>query len=340
MSVLSATATLLLFSPPYEVTRNSGQNSFPPVQHDGVKTLVSHVAFGEGGILTRAEFNSVWQSLFGVLPTDSACGRPQKITGLDADLLKDDSFLVQQRGFNPELCRAENWFVASARIDPCRIRIGTKNKSRKEILNCSQNGRYTEVRFVVQPVLKHDRGVFFPDAAFHLAFTIKDIKRTLHRWKSLSLAQSKRPHSDFFKWLRKNSMPNDVSLFVSGPGLERWSFARAVFKEQTWMKDQLAHGGFHESLSDADLNAGTVRTDVGTAAPSTSPEDFLNPLKLTPLQLSCVGCHLAQAGRPVRNFRQLGWGLSGEPVVSLRVLAEAVYASEEIEILARQSPKN
>lgn len=290
------------------------------------------LAFGSNGLLKSDEFEQIWMALFDSSPKDASCGRPHKLQGSDSDLIRVDSFLVRDRGFLPELCRPESWFVASARIDPCRLRSRVVNRSVSDILRCSKDGKYSEIRFVFQPVVKHDRGSFFPDAALHVAFSITDREPLKSAWRELVDKNDNGLSKNFFKLIRTHARFNDASLFISGRGLERWTFARANFNQGLWIKDQLAHGRLHESLSDADLESGSVRTSFAEHRAKFSDSDFLDPLRTHPLQGSCVSCHLAQKGRPDRLFRQLGWGLSGEGIVSERVRSEAHYAAQELNL--------
>lgn len=340
MFTWTAAATLIIFAPPFEVAQ-----SRPAENSSGKNDLYSPMpaaprAVGEGALLSSLEFDSVWNGLFGMPSADLACGRPRKITGLDSDLLRQDAFLVRERGFLPELCDPKSWFIASVRLDPCRVRRGRENTERDALQSCSQNGKYSEVRFVLQPVLRHDRGHFFPDAALHFAFSLNDISQVAQLWQNVVSKSAK------FNWMgehsivqkiRKLSRPHDVSLFLSGPGLERWTFARLVFKNGGWIKDALSHGGYHESLSDAELNSPGIRTLRLAAEHKFTSAEFLDPLQTTPLQGSCVGCHLAERNRAARNFRQFGWGLSGEVVVSERTRAEAVFAARELQVLTQTS---
>jgi hypothetical protein len=124
-----------------------------------------------------------------------------------------------------------------------------------------------------------------------------------------------------------------VSLFLGGAGLERWTFARVVFSRGQWTRDRLAHGGYYESFSDADLGTGVVRTQRPAGEETLAAHDFLNPLRVHPLQGSCAACHLAERGSAERIFRQLGWGLAGESIISQRVRAEANLAAKELQLL-------
>ena len=340
MFTWTAASTLLVFAPPFEVApsrlalNSSGTNELYSLMQAAPR------AIGEGALLSSLEFNSVWNGLFGMPPTDPTCGRPKKVTGLDSEMLGRDAFLVQERGFLPELCDPKSWFVASVRLDPCRVRHGRENTDREALQSCSQNGKYSEVRFVLQPVLKHDRGHFFPDAALHLAFSLNDISQVVQLWQDVVSKGAKSNwigEHGIVQKIRKLTRPHDVSVFLSGPGLERWTFARLVFKNGEWIKDALPHGGNHESLSDAELNSPGIRTPRPAAEHKFTSAEFLDPLKTTPLQGSCVGCHLAQSNRAARAFRQFGWGLSGEVVVSERTRAESAFAARELRVLTQKS---
>ncbi|MEN9528528.1 MAG: hypothetical protein RI932_401 [Pseudomonadota bacterium] len=340
MPGLTSLATLLLFHSPA-----ADKSPKFPVDQQGTSESVRFIpqtvqAFGAGALHDLSEFEQVWTALFAESPYSSGCGHPKALTGSDRALLESDSFLVALRGFTPELCKPVSWYVASVRLDPCRIRLGHENKTRAEVESCAQDGKYSEMRFILQPVLKHDRGFFFPDAALHSSFSFKDFRKALEIWDVWTERSSeirwKNPQH-FFQAVRKHAKPNDVSLFISGPGQERWTFARVVAGAKDWKKDKLAQGGFHESLTDADLSAVGLRTPPSTGSKVFSAAEFLDPLKTTPLQGSCVGCHLAPPGRAARVFRHFGWGLAGEPVISSRVLAEAAFASREIQML-KKSP--
>lgn len=312
MSVWSAASTLFLFSPPTTQIQKQQPAAVPAV--------------GAQRVLSAGEFSSVWRALFNSDADSPQCGAAKDLRKTDAAWIAEDAFLVQLRGFRSSICKAQAWYVASMRLDPCRTRLSRENKSSAEIDKCSQKGKFSEVRFVLQPAEKTDRGYIFPDAALHVAFTITDQKKLMNAWRS-------RAPEQLIKLVRENGKFNDISLFISGGGLERWSFARIVHSDGVWQRDRLAHGGYYESLSDADLNSEVVKTQRPKSEREFSPADFLNPLMVHPLQGSCIGCHVAEQGRPARLFRLFGWGLAGEPVVSARVRAEAEFAAKELQIL-------
>lgn len=224
------------------------------------------------------------------------------------------------------MCRPEAWFVSSMRIDPCRLRLESENKTRADIHKCSREGKFSEIRFVLQPIEKTDRGPVFPDVALHLSYSLADLKDAARIWRAGKT-------EEIISYVKTKGEPNDVSLFLGGAGLERWTFARVIFFGKKWMRDRLPHGGYYESLSDAELGGGVVRTLRASNEPQLSDSELLKPLSIHPLQGSCVSCHLAGRGRSSRIFRQLGWGLAGEPLVSERVRAEAVFAAKELQLL-------
>jgi hypothetical protein len=278
-------------------------------------------------------FDHLWRSFFGTSLSDSSCGLPQRIDADDAKIISNDEFLVHLRGFRKSICKSSAWHVASMRIDPCRIRQKTENKNVVDIKKCSLNGKFSEVRFVLQPVEETDRGPIYPDAAMHVAFSLHDIMKFKEIW-----TQKRKKPQELIAAVKKYGRLNDVSLFISGGGLERWSFARVVFSNGHWTQDKLAHGGFFESLSDADGKLSLVRTPPRSADSRFTQDDFLNPLRVSPLNGSCLSCHLTDSDKGLRQFRQLGWGLSGEPVASRRLLAEAEEAAKELNILDKQQP--
>ncbi|MEN9809529.1 MAG: hypothetical protein RLZZ488_1096 [Pseudomonadota bacterium] len=314
MSVWSAASTLVLFSPPTPQVQKQQPPAPPTV--------------GAQQVLSTAEFSSVWRALFASEAESSDCGAAKDLRKSDEAWIAQDAFLVQLRGFRSSICKAQAWYVASMRLDPCRMRLNRENKSSADIHSCSQNGKFSEVRFVLQPVEKTDHGYIFPDAALHVAFTVTDLKKIMKAWRSQTPEQ-------LIKLVRDNGKFNDISLFIGGGGLERWSFARIAHTDGIWKRDRLAHGGYYESLSDAELNSVAVKTQRPKSEKEFSPAEFLNPLKVHPLQGSCIGCHVAEQGRPARLFRMFGWGLAGEPVVSARLRAEAEFAAKELQILEK-----
>lgn len=343
MWIWTAPSTLLLFLPPAE--RPADKRIFENLEVQGKSSslLQAWPAVGRQGVFTAAEFATVWRVFFGARPEDGSCGAVHSISSSERELIHADAFLVKERGFSRSLCDPQAWFIASARIDPCRLRMGEMSGDAAAVSRCAQGGKYSEIRFVLQPVGRHDRGAFFPDAALHVAFSIDPRGRVARAWKTLvrgSRKESGARFSEFLSVLKKESRRNDVSIFVAGAGLERWSFARVKFDGQQWQRDRLFHGGFHESISDADVSQGQLRTALPEKESVFTASDFLDPLKVNPLQGSCVGCHLAEGGRPSRLFRLLGWGLEGEPVVSVRVQREAQQSAHELNLLfARRSSR-
>jgi hypothetical protein len=213
-------------------------------------------------------------------------------------------------------------------MDPCRIRLEKENSTVSGIEKCSQDGKFKEVRFVLQPVEKTDRGYVFPDVALHVAVSLPALEKVAGVWRTASSAQ-------IVSMVRRYGVWNDVALFIGGAGLERWTFARVKFNKGVWNRDALAHGGYYESISDVEADGGSVRTARPENEPKLDEAQLMNPLAINPLQGSCIQCHLAEKDRPVRLFRQLGWGLSGEFVVSRRVKAEAEFSARELNILAK-----
>lgn len=319
MSVWTAASTLILLSPPGASSNTAKNTSVVP-------------AIGESQLLSKSDFDSLWQTFFDEPMSFPKCGSPKELQGSDAHLIERDSFLVQLRGFRSSICSIESWFVASLRIDPCRVRLGKENKSLKAIQKCSEQGKFSEVRVVLQPVEKTDRGNIYPDVALHLAYTIPEFSKLSRIWNSSS-------PNELIAKLRKDGIWNDASLFLGGAGLERWTFARALFEKGRWRRDKLPHGGFFESISDADLVGGSTRTQRPSNERSLTRAQILKPLLTHPLQGSCVSCHLAEDNRPARLFRQLGWGLSGEEVVSARVKAEAEFAARELNVIEKNNLK-
>jgi hypothetical protein len=337
MGLWLAPATLLLFLPPSGTgAENPSLKSFD-AQRANATVMPMWPAVGKQGILSAVEFSDVWHAFFGDLPTDARCGSILATSGSDAELIKMDAFLVKERGFSGLLCDPQSWYIASARLDPCRVRAGAPNRDSAAVLSCAQKGKYSEIRFVLQPVGHHDRGVYFPDAALHLAFSIDPQGTLVPLWKNVLQSEAKETTLKFsalLDALKHDAKRNDASLFISGAGLERWTFARIQFENGRWRRDPLFHGSFYESISDADAVSGQTRTSLPEREAARDASEFLNPLKVHPLQGSCVGCHLAERGRPVRLFRQLGWGLQGEPVVSSRVRAEAELSAGELNLFS------
>ncbi len=284
-------------------------------------------AVGENRLLSADQFEKIWGAFFfGEKSQSPLCGSPRETGQSDSYWMERDAFLVHMRGFRPSLCKQEAWFVASMRLDPCRLRLGRENKTQKDVHACSRSGEFNEVRFVLQPVEKTDRGYIFPDAALHLAYSIPNLKETAKVWRSST-------PSRVISFVKEHGRPTEASLFLGGAGVERWTFARLKFSAGTWLRDALPHGGFYESLTDADLSAsGQIRTQRPAGEQKFTDAQLLNPLQINPLQGSCISCHLAGRERSSRLFRQLGWGLSGENVVSDRVRAEAEFAARELNI--------
>lgn len=319
MGAWTALATLALFQPP------SPQAS-------------AVAAFGANAVFTENSFNAIWQSFLGELPSGHTCGRMRGVTANDAQLIAQDKLLVQERGFSDVLCNPKNWYVSALRLDPCRIRSGRSNQSRQDIEACARNSLFSEIRMVLQPVGHHDRGPFFPDAAVHLSFSIPKLELVAIRWRRLFGARagvSKTVTAGDLKSLLRGLNPHDAALLISDMGQSRWTFSRAEWLNGGWTRAQLDHGGLHESLSDAALQQPTLQTDRPRASRAVSEGDLLDPLKTHPLQGSCIQCHLADKRRPARQFRHLGWGLAGEPIVSHRTHEEARFAAQELDILAR-----
>ena len=319
-TVWTAAATFVLFSPPDPLAGKETAKSF---------------SAAHGSILSDSEFDSLWKAFFNTSYRDRDCGMPKNLANDDAQLMAQDAFLVNVRGFNREICQAQRWWISSLRIDPCRVRHGKANQSSQDVEKCSQDGRYKEIRFVLQPVVQTDRGAIFPDAALHLALSLKNFSASAPLWRE-AILQFKAGKIErliqLLQEVRQHGVWNDASLMVAGAGLERWSFARVLWRDGVWQRDKLSHGGFYESISDADAKHPNVRTARPANEASKSSADFLNPLKTTPLQGSCVGCHLANPQTPSRQFRQLGWGLSGEPVLSKRAASELELAAQELNL--------
>ncbi|MBM3382805.1 MAG: hypothetical protein FJY29_10230 [Betaproteobacteria bacterium] len=340
MSSTGLITTLVLFQAPVV-----GVNAARPAEREQIAApvlLLPNVvrAFGARAVFDVKEFERIWTALFGESPNAPGCGQPKRLTGSDRALIDADAFLVAVRGFSPELCKPEAWHVAAMRLDSCRVRQAKENNTKQEIHRCAQDGKFSEIRFVLQPVLQHDRGNFFPDAALHVAYSFKDFTKAIALWRSWSdgaTAVRWRNPQGFFDSVRKNGTPNDVSLFISGLGQERWTFARVVAGHENWIKDRLDRGVMHESLTDADPGAVGMRTPPTAGGKEFSADEFLDPIKVTPLQGSCVGCHLAPPGRAARMFRHFGWGLAGEAVISARVLREAEFSARELQILEKSS---
>lgn len=337
MSGWTAAATLVLFSPP-----SATDARVVP-------------AVGPQGIFSAEEFSKLWLSFFGesaspamnpsaaaLKPTTatlratpspvsqarSLCGGVKEIGQSDAHWIARDGFLVHLRGFRSSVCEPKSWFVASMRLDPCRVRLNKENKTKSEVQRCAQAGKFSEVRVVLQPVEQTDRDPIFPDAALHVAFSIPDFSTFADRWRKES------PQA-LLTQIKQKGRLNDVSLFLGGAGLERWTFARIVPEGARWRLDRLPHGGFFESISDADVSGTVVKTPRPVGERALSTDELHDPLKIHPLQGSCIECHLADKQRPVRQFRQLGWGLQGESVISRRVLAEAEFAARELNVLSQ-----
>lgn len=313
MEPWTAAATLILFTSP--AGRQTDQFGDAPLP-----------AVGPRELLSTNEFERLWSVFFAEKSSSSRCGLPQSLEKSDAHWINLDSFLVEKRGFRKSICKPQSWYVAAMRIDPCRLRVGQENKTIAEIESCSRGGVYSEVRFVLQAVEKTERGFIFPDAALHLSFSIPRMASLAKKWRQ------KKP-LEIISEIKNTGRWNDASLFLGGAGLERWTFARARFEAGQWKKDVLPHGGFFESLSDADLHPSSVRTQRPQNESKFSTTQLLAPLQINPLQGSCVDCHLADSKRPPRLFRQMGWGFQGESVVSARVQAESFFAARELEVL-------
>lgn len=319
MSAWAALATVLVFPSP-----TAGDKAVP--------------AFGQHGVFSESVFNDLWAVFFGGMPTSKQCSLVQDVTSTDRALIEQDRFLASSRGFDPILCKASSWYVSAMRIDPCRVRSHRPNDSRVAIKNCSNNGKFSEVRLVLQPVGRHERGYFFPDAAIHMSFSSFNLKMTASKWRRFFYANPTEPQNLSLHSVRevlKGLEHNDAALMVSDVGQARWTFSRSVYEAGAWTKLRLEHGGFHESLSDADLSQKTVRTGGNPMKPVRREGELMDPLKTHPLQGSCIECHLADTQRPSRSFRQLGWGLGGESIVSHRTLAEAIFAAGELAIVDR-----
>jgi hypothetical protein len=321
MSSWGAAATLLTFPAPIE--------SGPTI-----------AAFGNEGVFSETVFNELWSGFTDTTSLASRCAYVRNLTDSDETLIAQDSFLAVTRGIDKVLCKSDSWFVSGLRIDPCRVRSVRANLTMETIRECSQSGKFSEVRIVLQPIGRHDRGVFFPDAAIHMSFSSADMSDTASKWKRVFLAK-KREGLSFsaadIKSILDGLKEHDASVMFSDAGLSRWTFARAEYRSGQWKKVPLAHGGLHESLSDAGTLRKFVRTKVKQSQPKAGTREILNPLVTHPLNGSCVECHLADARQPARAFRQLGWGLSGEKVVSRRTAEEAIFSANELNVLdARQ----
>jgi len=312
MSLWTYASTLLVFPTP---ANNAG---------------AAFSAVGQNRLLSSDQFDKIWSAFFfGEKSQSPLCGSPRETGHTDSYWMERDAFLVHLRGFRPSLCKQEAWFVASMRLDPCRLRLGRENKSVKDVHVCSRGGEFNEVRFVLQPFEKTDRGYIFPDAALHLAYLTSNLKETAKIWRSS-------PPSRLITFVKKHGRPTEAALFLGGAGVERWTFARLKFSSGTWMRDALPHGGFYESLTDAELSAsGQVRTRRPAGERKFTDAQLLKPLQINPLQGSCISCHLAGREPSARVFRQLGWGLSGENVVSDRTRAEAEFAAHELNIFSK-----
>lgn len=319
MSAWGAAATLLVFPIPHG-------------SEDGVP------AFGREGVFSESLFTELWSGFFGAAPLAAGCGLVRDVGTSDEGLIGKDDFLAASRGMDKSLCQSSSWFVSGLRIDPCRLRSVKPNQTIHSIKKCSMNGRYSEVRVVLQPVGKHDRGVFFPDVAIHLSFSAPEMFDTASKWRQVFLkkpdsASGQRLSVSNVKAVLSGLKENDAAVMISDAGLSRWSFARAEYHSGKWKKVPLEHGGLHESLSDAGIPAQTVRTKVKQLYPRLRKDEILDPLKTHPLRGSCIECHLADTSRAARAFRQLGWGLNGEPVVSRRTLKEALFSAKELSVI-------
>jgi hypothetical protein len=188
----------------------------------------------------------------------------------------------------------------------------------------------------LQPVGQHDRGYYFPDAALHVSFSASDMKATSQRWRQVFIANqnSRRALSvEAVQSVLRDLKENDAALMFADAGQARWTFARAEFVSGGWKKVPLAHGGLHESMSDAEISGQTTRTQTKSPIPRQSSDEMFDPLKTHPLNGSCIECHLADSQRPARAFRQLGWGLGGEKIVSRRTVEESRFSAAELNVL-------
>ncbi|MFZ9519054.1 MAG: hypothetical protein ACO3A4_01120 [Silvanigrellaceae bacterium] len=338
MGVWAASATMMLLPPPDAThIRHNMPNTFSrQADASAIRVPVGPNALpviGANRLFTKDEFNQLWSTFFSSPINSPDCGKPLDLKGSDRKLIAEDLFLVKLRGFRESICNPESWYISAMRIDPCRIRVLKENRSRSAIKSCSMNGKFQELRFVLQPVENTDRGLVFPDVALHVALSFGKFEQILKVWRDA------RPEK-IVSAARRLGVWNDVALFLGGAGLERWTFSRVKFVEGKWQQDRLAHGGFHESLSDAEADGTSVQTDRPADEPRLSDVQLMNPMLINPLQGSCIQCHLADKNRPVRVFRQLGWGLSGEPVVSARVLKESRFSASELNIIGNgKSPK-
>lgn len=319
MGAWGAAATLLIFPTP-----NGSEEGVP--------------AFGRQGVFSESVFNELWSGFFGAVPAAATCGLVRDVGTPDENLIGSDTFLAAWRGIDKSLCQSSSWYVSGLRIDPCRLRSVKPNKTIHSIKKCSLNGKYSEVRVVLQPVAQHDRGVFFPDAAIHLSFSSPEMFDTTLKWrqvflKKLNSGPRQRISVGDVKAVLSRLKENDAAVMLSDTGLSRWSFARAEYHSGKWKKVPLDHGGFHESLSDASNSAKTSRTRVKPLNPRLDTNEIFDPLKTHPLRGSCIDCHLADSTRPARVFRQLCWGLSGERVVSRRTLEEAIFSAQELSVI-------
>lgn len=333
MGVWAASATMILLPPPdpkFDRFAKPAQPLRRVRSNSGSVAVdsISQPAVGPNQLFSSEEFSALWSSFFSGTMADSSCGKPLELKGSDQQLIAEDRFLVRLRGFRESVCRAESWYISAMRMDPCRIRLEKENSTASDIEKCSKDGKFKEVRFVLQPVEKTDRGLVYPDVALHVAVSLPALERVASVWRTASSEQ-------IVSMVRRHGAWNDVSLFLGGAGLERWTFARVKFNKGVWHRDALAHGGFYESISDAEADGGSVRTARPENELKLDDRQLMNPLAINPLQGSCIQCHLAEKGRPVRLFRQLGWGLSGEFVVSQRVKAEAEFSARELNIMAK-----
>ncbi|NBW83051.1 hypothetical protein EBR21_14980, partial [bacterium] len=209
MGVWAASATLILLSPPdpkvdrivepkqtlSRVKAASGSVSVEPVAQPAV---------GRNRLFSGQEFSELWSSLFSGKISDPGCGKPIELKGTDQQLIADDRFLVKLRGFRESICRPESWYISALRIDPCRVRLGKENSTVTEIEKCSQDGKFKEVRFVLQPVEKTDRGLVFPDVALHVAVSLPGLDKVSRFWKTGNIEQ-------IVSMVRREGVWNDVA---------------------------------------------------------------------------------------------------------------------------------
>lgn len=336
MNIWPLAATIIFFKPALKLPEyiDAAYGSLPLVEQATVLAR-SPAAVGPDALLTDEEFSQIWSSFFGYPPSDPECGHSMESDGQDDSLIDGDMFLVKTRGFRREICSPAAWQVASLRIDPCRKRRDHENHSKAQILECSEGGRYFEVRYVLQPIVKTRIGTIFPDAALHLSFTLLEpnlAAKSWLDWRSMAVPARGEQFKDLMNQLRLKSRFNDAALMVAGAGLERWTFARSLFQNGTWKLDKLSHGGHFESITDASLTSSSYRTKHPEISVAPTSADLLSPMRIRPTDGSCISCHLADGNRPVRQFRQLGWGLQGEPIVSKRLLAEGRFSAKELQI--------